>query len=961
MALLVHELIEATGYANRDSLWYPGSAVPLPTDFQRVRQHLTVPLEAIYLQNLAPMVYFASATSDDEAPLYALHRQLWNYNQGFLLVVVQQDTAHAFDCYQAPEKNPKIRSVHDPLGKAADWNAFTRDAILSGQTVLHHPTWFSSDDRMDRQLFVDLAALRDHLETSGLERSIANALVIRSLLIRYLEDRGVSLNGTQSSYIDILRQGSSVTFQFYRQLVKIFNGDVLAVLLEESSTVLDRHLESIAEWLSGTDMRSGQRRLWPYDFAFISPEVLSSVYQTLIGDSSDSARKSGIFYTPRVVVEQVLDSAWQAMDIEADRYPTILDPACGSGAFLAAAFRRIINSWIAQHPKTSVGVGHLAALLNSHIVGVDKDPDAVRLSALSCYLVMLDYLDSETIEKDFRFPRLIGQNLYALDFLSSEEMVAQRRYDLIVGNPPWKDRERHDGVPIALAFADYAMTLLSINGTMAMILPAGWLYNPSDPYKNFRKRLVARMQIYTVIDLTSLRKLMFFDATAPGVILVTRLSDSGHQEMDPTFLVAEANQLSVILPQLRLLSHQRHKVYARAPLEESALWKSLRLGSLRPWVLLDSLRHRFPQLGEISRRHAWSYGAGIVVHGGQARMQSQKPSGWPPYPYLNADAVQPLAVVPRYGHLPERANHWRTRRGPKLYQAPLILVRRGSISHNGRLSAGYTTSDYYYPKTILGIAGTLEHADLLRGLAALLNSSIVGFLLFLVSARWGVERGAIELNELVSLPCPPVSLSDQEFQQIRADIEFSTMVGRGSRWERLDHWAAEAYGLTSEEIVIITDFIKFRPFRHDDIPKPNDALNRVPGAEILEQYTNILCQTISKTIGDTGSGMALHGQVIMESGPFFVVALTFEQRDVSDPAYRITQSRALLKDRVLVDEVLREGKALRFDDDTAWIVKISRTQFWTRTVALNDADWFVSQILRGLVPMEFPISDGRGQ
>ena len=189
MTPLLDSVIEVTGYNDGTALWRPGSSIALASDIERKLPDLTVPLDAIYVQNRMPLIYFTAA-ADNETDLRHLHQQLWNYNQGFLLVAVQQETAHFVDCFQAPSKDPIIRSVPAPThpDHVTALLPFSRGELLSGRTTAHFP-WFSLADRVDRHLFNNLEGLRNRLQNAHLDRSTANALVIRSLLIRYLEDR----------------------------------------------------------------------------------------------------------------------------------------------------------------------------------------------------------------------------------------------------------------------------------------------------------------------------------------------------------------------------------------------------------------------------------------------------------------------------------------------------------------------------------------------------------------------------------------------------------------------------------------------------------------------------------------------------------------------------------------------------------------------------------------------------
>ncbi len=56
----------------------------------------------------------------------------------------------------------------------------------------------------------------------------------------------------------------------------------------------------------------------------------------------------------------------------------ILDPACGSGVFLVKAFQRLIHRWRRAHDREPL-VRDLKPILANNLVGVDRNPEAVRV------------------------------------------------------------------------------------------------------------------------------------------------------------------------------------------------------------------------------------------------------------------------------------------------------------------------------------------------------------------------------------------------------------------------------------------------------------------------------------------------------------------------------------------------------------------------------------------------------
>jgi hypothetical protein len=133
---------------------------------------------------------------------------------------------------------------------------------------------------------------------------------------------------------------------------------------------------------------SGREDSADWSEASIDPEILGKTFEALM--AAPDRKTSGAFYTPQDLVEDVtthaLDSFLDSRNpIEALRGIKVLDPACGSGAFLVHALERI-----AALRKGNGEPGSNAEIrrrvLTSSIFGVDLSPMAVWLCELRLWL-----------------------------------------------------------------------------------------------------------------------------------------------------------------------------------------------------------------------------------------------------------------------------------------------------------------------------------------------------------------------------------------------------------------------------------------------------------------------------------------------------------------------------------------------------------------------------------------------
>jgi adenine-specific DNA-methyltransferase len=194
-------------------------------------------------------------------------------------------------------------------------------------------------------------------------------------------------------------------------------------------------------------------------------EVLGSLYTTLLPQVLRAQR--GAFYTPVPLAEHVVHCATLAgADWAGAR---IVDPACGAGALIVAALRRV-RAALAGVPAEQVLV-HVAA----HLHGCDLDPFAAWLAQVAVDACLADV----AAEADRPVPEVVS----ARDALTIEDASC----DVILGNPPYgyvpltaelrarfgrgvRGRANLYGV-----FMDLAVQCIRPGGLVALITPTSFL------------------------------------------------------------------------------------------------------------------------------------------------------------------------------------------------------------------------------------------------------------------------------------------------------------------------------------------------------------------------------------------------------------------------------------------------------------------------------------------------------
>ena len=136
-----------------------------------------------------------------------------------------------------------------------------------------------------------------------------------------------------------------------------------------------------------------------YFFDYLIQKIISPIIR----------HKSGEFYTPPFLVKEMIKDSYTFGG-------SILDPCCGSGNFLTEIVKFILSQ---DEPKEK----KLAAI--NKVYGYDINPISIYISKINLLYLLKDVVSD------------LKLNLYVFDTLFQKEKNFNRRFDLIIGNPPW--------------------------------------------------------------------------------------------------------------------------------------------------------------------------------------------------------------------------------------------------------------------------------------------------------------------------------------------------------------------------------------------------------------------------------------------------------------------------------------------------------------------------------------------
>ena len=294
------------------------------------------------------------------------------------------------------------------------------------------------------------------------------------------------------------------------------------------------------KWLDGL--------LENYGLNVMEPEDIGAAYEQVHLERKER-KKQGIFYTPKEIVDTILNEAfdgWCASN--PGEVPRLLEPSCGAGAFALGILERI-DVMVEKNEESKLDfIKTVSSILNIN----DIDENALPIAML-CILRKLEKL-GHNIEKRFSL------NATRKDFLDVDAWIpgdaneeSADQFDVIIGNPPYisfyakgsqgiSEDQRAEWakhfisargrVNTYLLFLEMALKLLSPGGRLGFIIPNTFLIMKS--YEKLRRHVLDNCHLRFISDLSTG---VFPGAQVPCCIIVLEKRHPEELKFDENVIV----------------------------------------------------------------------------------------------------------------------------------------------------------------------------------------------------------------------------------------------------------------------------------------------------------------------------------------------------------------------------------------------------------------------------------------
>lgn len=341
---------------------------------------------------------------------------------------------------------------------------------------------------------------------------------------------------------------------------------VLGHIFEQSIADLEEISESLAsgqQTLSKTAKAtavSGKRKLHGVVYtpdhitAFIVEHTLGAYCQNefnnLLRQYTSQITEEAITWKKGKQTDLQFWYAWQ----ERLKQIKVVDPACGSGAFLVAAFDYLHGEYRRTNEAIATITGQAGVfdlnkeVLNNNLFGVDINPESIEITKLSLWLKTAEHGKPLTsLDSNLK----AGNSLGLTEAVAGEhfcwhtafaDIFATGGFDVVLGNPPYVRQERfsalkpwleaqyavyHGVADLYAYFFELGARLLKPNGMMGYISSSTFFKTGSgEPLRQF---LRSHTCLKTIVDFGDLQ---IFEGvtTYPAIVILQKsLPDAAHQ------------------------------------------------------------------------------------------------------------------------------------------------------------------------------------------------------------------------------------------------------------------------------------------------------------------------------------------------------------------------------------------------------------------------------------------------
>ena len=703
-----------------------------------------------------------------------------------------------------------------------DYSHFKR--VLFADILAQNPTPEGSDEKdwqlllfkktqklLDRLLFIFFAEDSFLLEPNSMVQIIDKWQQLKDL------DAYVPLYDRIKMYFGYLDQGHvGKPFDVFAYNGGLFKPDEVLDSLKISDDLLQEHTRRLAAYDFGSDV---DVNILGHIFENSLSEIEEVTQQITNGTAPQTSKRKqdGVFYTPQYITKYIVENTIgrlcaekkKELNIIEEEYNseqrrqlktkqrlldqlkayrewllqiTVLDPACGSGAFLNAALQFLMaeHKHIDEMEAKVTGFaiefqGVENSILENNLYGVDINEESVGIAQLALWL---------RTAKPHRKLSSLNQNIKCGNSLISDPAIAGDKafdwqkefpqvfekggFDVVIGNPPYGiliDDSLKDYYNQHFPLAQYKLNLYILflermfqifnNGIISFIIPKSLLINTY--FADIRKFILTHSKVTEMFTIT---EKVFEDAEVGSSLIITF---EIHKDVETNNLVRLANcektkdfmeQCNIIenyISQAELMNSDKAEIVIQS--QDSTTIKS-RIekfpcaresykfkNGLNPGNIKDKLITR--NQNEITKRIIWGREISrySIKWGGDYILYDEHIAD-----NLTLDDVQSKKGMNKQTKIDFAL------RDKTLFETEKVVIRKTG----DRLICCYDNSNFYFDTLVHGIYQSNNDYSL-KYILAILNSKPATYFYRCLHDIKGKVFAKISLDDLSSFPIPKIT------------------------------------------------------------------------------------------------------------------------------------------------------------------------------------------------------------
>ena len=661
---------------------------------------------------------------------------------------------------------------------------------------------------ISKNLYKDFSAFRTHLfenlvKNNDLDKSVllrlTQKLCDRIIFILFAEDRGLLTPNTikeirQRYQDDIVGVSMYEYYKIYFKGINESNSKLGIPKYNGGLFATDEILDSLIIDNDILDMEA--QKLSDYDFmSDISVNILGHIFEQSLTDLEEinasineeefdskktKRKKDGVFYTPEYITKYIVDNTLgklclekkeelNLLDIAEPKNPKkllkaekkilkniytyreylsnlkILDPACGSGAFLNQALEFLISEhkYVDENRRAYENEGlslydMKSDILKNNLYGVDINEDAVEIAKLSLWIrtatresELVKLADKIKCGNSLINDKSVVDNAFVWEE-EFKEVFESGGFDIIIGNPPYvfaRENMQQDlkdyyidnyksatyQINTYLLFIEKSINLIKENSNYGLIIPNAWLMVYSG--EGLRKFILDTCKINQIINLEGYS---FENVSVETIILLAKKEKVVKNEFE--ILLSKGNEFvaSHKKQQEDFIKNNGFEFRVFADDESSILIKKLQAKS----VILDSIVQIKAGL------QAYEKGKGNPKQ--SAEDVKNRPYDYDykfdnhTFKYLDGKDVGRYNITwsglyLRYGE------HLAAPRTFNLFNGKKIIIREITGKYPNSIISTYDENIYLYNRSNIAIVENIDTAISLKYIVSILNSSLMAY------------------------------------------------------------------------------------------------------------------------------------------------------------------------------------------------------------------------------------------